>query len=419
MPLSPAHTAIIKATVPILEKGGEALTTHFYKLMLSTHPEVRALFNPAHQASGAQPRALANAVLQYARCIEHLDRLPPELVPQIVAKHVALNVQPSQYSIVGSCLLQSIRDVLGPETATDDVIAAWAAAYGQLADILIGLEEGVYKATESAVGGWRGTRAFRIARKERESDVITSFYLAPEDGKPLVVASAGQFIGMQLHLPVVGAGDKDGGAVEEVRRNYSLSAATLDGSAEYRISVKREAKGRVSRWLHDEAKNGTQLMLYPPAGSFIMSGSAGQDRPTLLISAGVGITPILAMLQHRAALKASGPCHFVHAARDGSVHAFRKEVDELAARAGARSFYCYSKPRSGVDIVGRDYDAAGRLDAARLREWMPSGASPADVDAYFVGPREFMRDVQKALLEIGVPPAQARFEFFGPAGALE
>src|SRR5690606_24657456 len=112
-------------------------------------------FNQAHQASGNQARALANAVLMYAKHIDRLEALGP-LVGQIVAKHVALQVLPEHYPIVGSCLLRAIREVLGPDVATDEIIDAWAAAYQMLADLLIGAEEQVYAANERAPGGWRG-----------------------------------------------------------------------------------------------------------------------------------------------------------------------------------------------------------------------------------------------------------------------
>ena len=103
--LSPEHRAIVKATVPLLESGGEALTRHFYATMLAEHPEVRPLFNQAHQASGSQQRALANGVLMYARHIDQLEKLGG-LVAQIINKHVALNILPEHYPIVGGCLLQ-------------------------------------------------------------------------------------------------------------------------------------------------------------------------------------------------------------------------------------------------------------------------------------------------------------------------
>ena len=189
--LTNAQRVLIKATVPLLESGGEALTTHFYRMMLSEHPEVRPLFNQAHQASGDQPRALANGVLMYARHIDRLEALGP-LVAQIVNKHVSLQILPEHYPIVGSCLLRAIREVLGAEIATDAVIDAWAAAYQQLADILIGAEESQYAQNAAAPGGWRGARAFRVARKVIESAEITSFHLVPVDGGSLLDHQPGQ-----------------------------------------------------------------------------------------------------------------------------------------------------------------------------------------------------------------------------------
>ena len=303
--LSPAQTALIKATVPLLESGGETLTAHFYNIMLSEYPEVRPLFNQAHQASGAQSRALANAVLMYAKHIDRLEALGP-LVGQIVSKHVSLQILPEHYPIVGACLLRAIREVLGAEIATDTVIAAWAAAYQQLAEILIGAEEQVYAENAADTGGWRGARAFRVARKQVESEEITSFYLVPEDGGALLSFSPGQYIGLTLQL--------DG---EEVRRNYSLSAAA--NQREYRISVKREAGGRVSNYLHDQVAVGATLQLFPPAGDFVLRPSS---KPLALITAGVGITPALAMLEQ--ALSSGREIHFIHCARHGGVHAFRE-----------------------------------------------------------------------------------------------
>ncbi|HAL70091.1 MAG TPA: nitric oxide dioxygenase, partial [Pseudomonas sp.] len=221
--LNAEQRAIIKATVPLLETGGETLTTHFYQMMLNEYPEVRPLFNQAHQASGDQPRALANGVLMYARHIDQLEQLGG-LVGQIINKHVALQILPEHYPIVGRCLLRAIEEVLGKDIATAEVIDAWGAAYSQLADILINAEESLYKQKEEADGGWRGTREFRLARRVVESHEIVSFYFAPVDGKPVLKAEPGQYIGLRLMI--------DGA---EQRRNYSLSA--LCDGREYRISV--------------------------------------------------------------------------------------------------------------------------------------------------------------------------------------
>jgi len=390
--LSAAQITLIKATVPLLESGGEALTRHFYQLMFGDYPEVRALFNQAHQASGSQQRALANAVLMYARHIDRLEALGP-LVGQIVHKHVSLQILPEHYPIVGSCLLRAIRQVLGAEIATDAVIDAWAAAYGQLAEILIGAEEAVYAANASAPGGWRGARSFRLSRRVQESEEIVSLYLAPADGGSLPPFQAGQYIGLRLLL--------DGA---EQRRNYSLSA--LGDGREYRISVKREAGGKVSNYLHDQLRVGDSLELFAPAGDFVLRESS---KPLVLISAGVGITPALSMLE---AAKDSGrDIHFIHCARHAGVHAFRDWVDSQGAeRPQLRHYVCYSEPRAGDQA-----DAEGLLSREQLAEWLPA---QRDLDAYFLGPKPFMAQVKRHLQELGVPSSQSHYEFFGPAGEL-
>ncbi|WP_207001882.1 NO-inducible flavohemoprotein [Trinickia mobilis] len=392
--LSAEHRAIVKATVPLLESGGEALTQHFYETMLREHPEVRPLFNQAHQASGAQPRALANGVLMYARHIDQLEQLGG-LVAQIVNKHVALNILPEHYPIVGKCLLRAIREVLGAEIATDAVIDAWAAAYGQLAGILTGLEEKTYAEKARAPGGWRGTRTFRVARKVKESDEITSFYLRPDDGCELLEFQPGQYIGLRLVI--------DG---EEVRRNYSLSAAA--NGREYRISVKREPDGKVSNYLHAQVSVDDSIELFAPSGDFKLEES---DKPLVLISGGVGITPTLAMLQ--AALGTDRPVHFIHAARHGGVHAFRDAIDTLAERhPQLKRFYCYEERRDG----DQEAHAIGYLNEALLKRWLPQ---TRDVDVYFLGPIAFMKAIKRHLKAIGVPESQSRYEFFGPAAAIE
>jgi len=394
--ITSAQRAIVSSTVPLLEQGGEALTTHFYRLLLAEHPELRPFFNQAHQASGAQPRALANGVLMYAKNIDRLEAMGP-LASQIVHKHVALQVMPAHYPIVGACLLRAIREVLGAELATDEVIDAWAAAYGQLAEILIGAEQQLYDAQAAAPGGWRGTREFTVLRKVRESAEISSFHLAPTDGGALSDFAPGQYIGLQLEV--------DG---TQIRRHYSLSAAP--NGKTYRISVKREPGGVASNHLHDQVQRGDTLQLLPPSGEFVLAAS---ERPLVLISGGVGITPTLAMLEQ--ALATGRQVVFIHCARNGKVHAFREQVEAAAARhPQLQRFYCYDEAAADAAPVPH---AVGRLDSERLQAWLP--AHTRDVDAYFLGPKPFMRQVRRGLRAWGLPDAQSRFEFFGPASALE
>lgn len=391
--LSQEHRNIITATVPILEQGGETLTRHFYKNLFRDHPEVLPFFNQAHQHHGDQQRALANGVLMYARNIERLEALGP-LVSTIVNKHVALQIRREHYPIVGASLLQAIREVLGAEIATDAVIEAWGAAYGQLADILAGAEETIYEAKAVAPGGWVGARDFIVDSKTAESAEITSFVLRPQDGGAVLAFEPGQYIGVIVTVNGV-----------ETRRQYSLSAAS--NGVSYRISIKREPGGLVSNFFHDQVQPGDAVRLSPPSGEFTLRSS---DKPLVLISGGVGITPTLAMLT--AALGTGRDVHFIHSARHGGVHAFREHIDQLAALHPQMSrYYCYAEALDGHATP----DALGFLDRQRLEEWLPPSR---DIDAYFLGPTPFMKAVKGYLVELGVPQQQTHYEFFGPASAL-
>lgn len=394
--LTPEQTAIVKATVPLLETGGEALTTHFYKIMLGEYPQVRPLFNQAHQASGEQPRALANAVLRYARHIDDLGQLG-DLPAQIIQKHVALQVLPEHYPIVGACLLRAIREVLGAETATDAVIDAWAAAYGQLADLLIGAESAEYDRLAAAPGGWRGARPFRISAIDRESAEIASFYLTPVDGEPVVDFVPGQYLGLRLVI--------NG---QEVRRNYSLSQAPNGHT--YRISVKREPGGLVSNFLHDSVAVGDVVEVFAPAGAFTLRPAT---RPLVLIAGGVGITPALAMAE---AVLAEGtrPVTLLHYVRDRAAHAFGNTLYHWAqAHPQFSAHVVYEKPDSQPGLWP---SAIGRPQADHFAQWLPADQQ---ADVYYLGPLPFMRHVRALLLAQGFAPADLAHEFFGPAHLLD
>lgn len=390
--LSEQTKAIVKATVPALRENGETVTTHFYQIMFRDYPEVKSYFNQAHQTQGTQPRALANAVLAYAENIDHLEALGDAL-PKIIQKHVALDIRPEHYPIVGTCLLQGIREVLG-EAATDEVINAWAAAYEQLAGLLISAEEAIYQEHESEPGGWRGPRRFRVARKQPESDVITSFYFEPVDGKPIMDFIPGQYITILLTV--------DG---QPLRRTYSLSGGAGEGY--YRISVKREPEGVASNYLHDQVEADSEVELLPPSGEFTLAEGA---RPLVLLTAGVGITPALSMLD--AAAESGRKIHFIHCALNSRVHAFRNHVDTLANQHdNIEPHYIYSEP-----LPDDQADDEGFIDSSKLTRLLPEDR---DVDLYFLGPKPFMRSVWNIASELEIPERQIRYEFFGPLEELK
>ncbi|SEG04229.1 NO-inducible flavohemoprotein [Marinobacterium lutimaris] len=385
--LSEQSRAIIDATLPAVKENARNITEVFYPLMFQRYPQVKAYFNEAHQAQGTQRQALANAVVAYASNLDRLELLG-DAVSLIVHKHASLNILPEHYPIVGECLLAAIKEVFG-DVATDEVLNAWGEAYQQLADILIGAEESVYRANEQQPGGWRGERKFRLIRKEKESEVITSFYFEAANGDAIASFKPGQYITLILEI--------DG---ETTRRNYSLSDSP--DRPHYRISVKREADGRVSNHLHDNLNIGDCVRLTPPCGDFVLSDS---DKPLVLLSGGVGLTPTMSML--RPALNSGREVHFIHGALNSATHAFKSAVDQLGEEFdNLRISYCYSEP------LPQDREiATGLLDQARLQSLLPLEQDP---DIYFLGPRPFMQSCYRSLSALCVPAERMRYEFFGP-----
>jgi nitric oxide dioxygenase len=381
---------VIKQTLPVVKANAEDITAVFYPLMFEAYPQVKAYFNEAHQLEGTQRRALANAVVAYAENLDRLEVLGDALAV-IIHKHASLNILPEHYPIVGECLLKAIREVLG---VGDEVINAWGAAYQQLADILIGAEEEVYRANESQSGGWRGEREFVLVKKVRESEVITSFYFEPADGAQLPLFKPGQYTAITLSI--------DG---KEVRRNYSLSNSP--GEPYFRLSVKREANGLVSNHMHDQLQAGDRVQLTQPCGEFILNE---HQRPLVLLTGGVGITPAISMLQP--ALDSGRPVHFIHGALNSATHAFRGWVDELSDRhENLQVTYCYSEPDDGDES-----HLTGFFDQHILEQLLPEHR---DVDLYFLGPKPFMQSINRSLKVLKLPPEQVRYEFFGPLQELE
>lgn len=388
--LTANQTAIIKATAPVVAAHAQQITQVFYPLMFERYPQVRTVFNQAHQHNGSQPRALADAVVAYATHIDDLGVLDTAIA-RIVQKHVSLDITAPQYAIVGECLMEAIGRVLG-SALTPDIADAWGAAYWQLANLLISAEEGEYQRKAATAGGWRGTRRLRVVARTRESDVITSFQLEAADGGALMDFLPGQYLGLRL--------DIDG---RTVQRNYSLSDSPNGRS--YRISVKREPGGLVSGYLHGRVTVGHELDAFAPAGDFVLADGAA---PVVLLTAGVGQTPALPMLDR--ALASGRPVVYLHAALNGAVHAFRERIDGLAARhANLRRAYIYSEPAAGDQPHHR-----GFVTREILQQYLPPQA-----EVYFLGPKPFMAMVNRALRELDVAANRIRYEFFGPLEALD
>ncbi|RCW64593.1 NO-inducible flavohemoprotein [Saliterribacillus persicus] len=397
--------SIIKSTVPVLEEHGAAITSRFYQLLFINHPELKNIFNQTNQRKGKQPQALANAVYAAAANIDQLENILP-VVKQVAHKHRSLQIKPEHYPIVGENLLTAMKDVLG-DAATDDIIEAWGKAYGVIADVFIQVEEEMYRETANKNGGWNGFRDFTIVKKEKESDVITSFYLKPKDGGELASFEAGQYITVKVNIP---------GQTYTSQRQYSLS--TKPNQDFYRISVKREdpindqPAGDVSTYLHTALDEGDSIQITAPAGDFVLNQSTD---PLVLISGGVGLTPLTSMLETVVEAQPEREVYYIHAAQDGTLHGLKKAVSDIVQNHSQVAAYTvYEKPNAD-DQENNAFDKEGFIDLAFLQSVLPSN----EASFYFCGPEGFMRAINKALKDWDVKPENIHYEFFGPQGDLE
>lgn len=397
--LSSKTIQIVKSTAPVLAVKGEEITTYFYKTLFTNHPELLNIFNHANQKKGRQQTALANTVYAAATYIDQLEVLLPA-VKQIAHKHRSLAVKPEHYPIVGEHLLEAIKAVLG-DAATDEIIEAWGEAYGVIADVFISVEKEMYQAAAQQKAGWEDFKEFTVAEKIEESELITSFFLKPSDGSAVPSFIPGQYITIRLSIP---------GETNLFNRQYSLSDAS---NGEYfRISVKKEngdPAGAVSNYLHDHVEIENTVEVAAPAGDFILEGD--QDLPVYLISGGVGITPMLSMLKTIAKEQPARPTTFIHAARNGSVHAFKDEVREtIEILENGKKLFVYENPTDEDVRLGafheQGYITENMLNALNINK---------DALYYVCGPVPFMKYVISTLGKLGVAENNIRYEFFGPS----
>jgi nitric oxide dioxygenase len=404
--LSQKTIEIVKASAQAVADRGLDVTLRMYHLMFAKNPEILPLFNRTNQTPQGQPLALARAIQAYAANIDNLEALA-SAVELIANKHASLGVKPEHYGIVGLHLIQALRDVLHID---EEQVAAWSEAYEFLAEILVKAERNLYVQAENQDGGWSDYRTFVLDKKVKESDVITSFYLKPKDGGKIAAFKPGQYITVKFDFP--------GGNV--VTRNYSLSDAP--NGEYYRISVKKEQRpvgatelpdGLVSCYLHDHYQPSMELQLRAPVGNFVLDPDT--HRPVVLLSGGVGLTPMVSMLktisQHYPKLET----WFIHGALNRRTHAMHDQVKNLAAsNPNIHVYICYSEP-DDEDMRKKNCDQTGLITA----EWLERILPHLDCDYYFCGPQAFMQSIYRTLKTWRVRPAQIRYEFFGPAGELE
>lgn len=390
---------LIKATVPILRSSGEDLTNYFYARMFKHHPELRNTFNMGNQANGKQKSALANAVLAYAENIEDPSVLIGVL-KGIGSKHRSLNVEPDQYKTVGIHLIASIGEVVG-EAATPEILSAWTSAFYELAQIMIDVEKGLYAESEAKTGSWSGWRKFIIKKIVEESAEIKSFYLYPEDGKEITDFHPGQFISVQVFVEELGLLQP---------RQYSLSSAF--NPEYYPISVKKESgispnpSGYVSNTLHGKSE-GEIISISAPSGIFHLEKDS--NNPLILISGGVGFTPMLSMLETNLNSLQNKKTVWIHGCRNESVHAFKNQISAL--KEGAKWLETFTFYNS-VEIQNDSSDQIieGHVDLEKCKDAILID----DAKYYICGPEMFIKVQYESLIHLNVSPENIFYEEFGP-----
>ncbi|MEV5478872.1 globin domain-containing protein [Streptomyces sp. NPDC007148] len=385
--LSEQSAATVRATLPAVGASLGEITERFYDGLFTAHPELlRDLFNRGNQAAGTQRQALAASIAAFAaHLVEHTDERPDVMLSRIAHKHASLGVAPDQYAIVHQHLFAAVAEVLG-DAITPEVAAAWDEVYWLMANALIAIEKRLYGAS-----GQTGWRTWRVAGRVEETEDVATFQLRPADGDPVPDFRPGQYVSVRVELP-------DG--ARQIRQ-YSLSAAP--GSPLRQFSVKRVSggaapDGEVSAHLHAHVREGDALELSAPYGDLVLDAT---EAPLLLASAGIGVTPMIAMLEELARTGHGSPVTVVHADRSPAAHALRADHEGFAAKLPDADVHFWYE--EGAHESAR----TGRVDLATVP------VAPG-TRAYLCGPLPFMRAVRTQLIDKGVAPADIHYEVFGP-----
>jgi nitric oxide dioxygenase len=384
---------VIEATLPVVAENIEEIATRFYAHLFGEHPELLdGTFNRGNQAEKTQQMALAGSVAVFASALVKVpEQVPEHLLQRIAHKHASLGITPAQYDVVHDNLFWAIVDVLG-DAVTPEVAAAWDEVYWLMAYALINLERGLYSAR--GVRPETVWRDWEVTEKVQETDDVVTFKVRRTDDRLVKSSLPGQYVTVQVPMP-------DG--VRQPRQ-YSLTKA--DDGEHRQFSVKRvrgEGKpaGEVSNFLCDSVGVGDRLTLSLPFGDVVLDDS----RPVVLISAGIGVTPMAGMLSHLATAGAHLPITVLHADVDEASFALRNQVvEDVRFLPGASAHVWYEHgAESSLPVEVH----AGQLDLDDVK-------LPDDAGYYLCGPLPFMRAVRSALIDRGVAPRDIQYEVFGP-----
>lgn len=392
--LSQESEAIVGATAGVVAEHAEAITREFYPAMFAAHPELLRVFNRANQAIGEQPKALAASVVAFA--VQLIDPDAPDFTPvmrRIAHKHVSLGIKAREYTIVGKYLLDAVGTVLG-DAITPEVRAAWDEVYWLFGVSLIAEEAKLY-----ALGGTdpeQPWRRYRVVERFEESDEVFSLLIVPVDG--LVPSHhTGQYVAIAVDFP-------DG---SRQPRQYTISSGP--GGEALRVTIKRvrgvdgAPDGQVSTWLSENAQPGAILDVSQPAGDVVLDES---DAPLVLVSAGIGITPIAAILEDLSRRQPQRTVRLFHADRAHGTHALYSSLRrQVLAMSDARAQEWYEEAAEEAPTLHPALPGFMDLTAVEL---------PSDATVFMCGPLPFMQAMRQTLIRRGIPGDRINYEVFGP-----
>lgn len=394
MKLSPESEAVVAATAGVVAEHAEQITKVFYPAMFAAHPELLRVFNRANQAIGEQPKALAASVVAFA--VQLIDPAAPDFTPvmrRIAHKHVSLGIRAGEYTIVGRHLLDAVGTVLG-EAVTAEVRAAWDEVYWLFATSLIAEEARLYALSGTdPENPWRG---YRVVERFEESEDIFSLLLAPVEGL-IPSHRTGQYVAIAVDLP-------DG---SRQPRQYTISSGPRGDSI--RVTIKRvhgvggAPDGQVSTWLWQHAQPGTVLDVSQPAGDVVLDE---EDHPIVLVSAGIGITPVAAIMEDLSRRQPARTVRLFHADRAHDTHALYSSLRrQVLAMTDARAQNWYEQDAVGAPTLHPARE--GFMDLSDVD--LPERAS-----VFMCGPLPFMQAMRRTLIGRGVPADRIHYEVFGP-----
>lgn len=391
--LEPHHAEIVTATLPLIGAHIDEITTEFYRRLFGSHPALlRNLFNRGNQAQGSQQRALAASIATFAtHLVDPALPHPAELLSRIGHKHASLGVTADLYPVVHENLFAAIVDVLGAETVTAEVAEAWDRVYWIMADTLIELENGLY-----SDAGVESGNVFRRLRVVSRVDDPSGAVLVTVRSDAPVNFLPGQYVSVGVTLP-------DGA---RQLRQYSL--VNDAGTTDLTFAVKpvdgtsAQPAGEVSNWIRANLCVGDLLDVTVPFGDLHASGAEG--KALVLISAGIGITLMIGILEHVAAERPETHVRVLHADRSDTSHPLRERQHELVE----------ALPNAVLDVWYEDGITAGTPGVHPGLLNLAGIELPADAEIYLCGGAGFVAAVRSQLSERGIGLERVHCELFAP-----